>query len=121
MDVLGWILAGLLAAAYLAAGVTKLVQPKEKLLANMGWVEDFTSAQVKAIGAVEILGAVGVVMPWLLDIAPVLTPLAAVGLALLQAGAIRTHVRRKEPQVLPINVTLLVLAVAVAVIRFAQL
>jgi hypothetical protein len=51
----------------------------------------------------------------------VLTPIAAVGLAVIQAGAIRTHLRRGEKQVLPLNAVLLVVAVVVAVLRFAQL
>jgi uncharacterized membrane protein YphA (DoxX/SURF4 family) len=123
MNVLAWVLAGLLAALYLTAGATKLLQPKEKLLAqgNMNWVEDFDGNQLKAIAALEILGAVGLILPWALGIAPVLTPIAAVGLAVIQAGAIRTHLRRGEKQVLPLNAVLLVVAVVVAVLRFAQL
>lgn len=122
MNVLAWILAGLLAALYLFAGMTKLLQPKEKLAeSNMAWVEDFDGSQVKAIGAVEVLGAIGLVLPWALDIAPVLTPIAAVGFVLLQAGAIRTHLRRGEKQMLPLNGALLLLAAVVAVLRFAQL
>jgi uncharacterized membrane protein YphA (DoxX/SURF4 family) len=123
MDVLAWILAGLLAALYLAAGTTKLLQPKEKLLAqgNMAWVEDFDGGQINAIAVLEILGAIGLVLPWAFDVLPVLTPIAAVGLALIQAGAIRTHLHRGEKQVLPINALLLVLAVVVAVLRFTQL
>lgn len=123
MNVLVWILAGLLAALYLAAGTTKLLQPKEKLLAqgNMAWVEDFDGGQINAIAALEILGAIGLVLPWAFDVLPVLTPIAAVGLALIQVGAIRTHLRRGEKQMLPFNAVLLVLAVVVAVLRFAQL
>jgi hypothetical protein len=123
VNALAWILAGLLAALYLAAGTTKLLQPKEKLLAtgNMNWVEDFDGGQLNAIAALEILGAVGVVLPWALDVAPVLTPVAALGLAIVQAGAIRTHLRRGETQVLALNAVLLVLAVVVAALRFAQL
>jgi uncharacterized membrane protein YphA (DoxX/SURF4 family) len=123
VNLLAWILSGLLAALYLAAGTTKLLQPKEKLLAsgNMNWVEDLDGGQLKALASLEILGAIGLVLPWALDIAPVLTPIAAVGLALIQAGAIRTHLRRGEQQVLPLNVVLLVVAVVVAVLRFSQL
>ena len=123
MSVFGWIIAGLLAAAYLAAGSTKLVQPKEKLLKqdSFGWVEGFTAAQLKGIGAVEVAGALGVVLPWLLDIANVLTPIAAVGLGAVQLGAIRVHARRGEYKVLPANVVLLILAIVLAAVRFSQL
>lgn len=85
----------------------------------MGWTADFSGAAVKAIGAVEILGALGLVLPRALDVAPVLTPLAATGLAVVQAAAIVVHVRRKEPKALPMNVVLLVPAVFVAAGRFA--
>lgn len=123
MNTLAWVLSGLLAALYLAAGTMKLLQPRERLLAsgNMNWVEEFDGSQLKGLGAVELLGAAGLVLPWALDIVPVLTPVAAVGLAVLQAGALRTHLRRGEKPLLPLNAVLLVLALVVAVLRFAQL
>lgn len=124
MDVLAWILSGLLASAFLGAGAAKIFTTREKLLANpnMAWTEDFTSAQVKAIGAVEVLGAIGVILPWLLDTSRVLTPLAAVGLAIIMVGAMLTHARRGElKRALPIVAVLFTLAVVVAVIRFTQL
>lgn len=121
MNVVLWIVSGVLAALYLGAGGMKLVTPRQKLLENpnMGWTADFSDAGVKGIGAVEILGALGLVLPWALDIAPVLTPLAATGLAVIQIGAIIVHARRKETKALPMNVVLLVLAAFVAVGRFA--
>lgn len=120
MNVVLWIVAGLLAAVYLAAGGMKLATPREKLLAspNLGWAADFSGAAVKGIGAVEVLGALGLILPWVLGIASVLTPVAATGLVLVQAGAIVVHVRRKETTVLPVNVVLLVLAAFLAIGRF---
>lgn len=97
MNIVLWIIAGLLALAFLGAGAMKLTRSREQLAgAGMAWTEDFGAGAVKAIGAVEVLGALGLVLPAALDIAPVLTPLAALGLALLMAGAVATHVRRKE-------------------------
>lgn len=121
MNVVLWIAAGLLAVLYLGAGGMKLATPREKLLENpnMGWTADFSAAALKGIGAIEIVGAIGLILPWALDIAPVLTPLAATGLAIIQIGAIIVHGRRKETKALPMNVVLLVLAVFVAVGRFA--
>ncbi|ADJ46388.1 DoxX family protein [Amycolatopsis mediterranei S699] len=121
MNVVLWIAAGLLAVMYLFAGGMKLATPREKLLENpnMGWTADFSAAAVKGIGAVEVLGALGLILPRALDIAPVLTPLAATGLVLVQAGAIVVHARRKETKALPMNVVLLLLAAFVAVGRFA--
>lgn len=112
--------AGLLAAVYAAAGLMKFSQPREKLIANnMGWVEDFFPPMVMAIGTLELLGAIGLILPDVLDFAPVLTPLAATGLMLLQIGATATHLRRREPQVLPVNVLPLAGAAFAAFSRFA--
>jgi uncharacterized membrane protein YphA (DoxX/SURF4 family) len=119
MNVALWIIAGLLAVAFLAGGVMKLIQPKEKLAASgMGFVEDFSAGTVKAIGALEVLAAVGLILPAALDIAPVLVPVAAVGLVLLMVGAIITHLRRHEAPAIVVNLALLALAVLVAWGRF---
>lgn len=115
MNITLWIIAAVLALAFLAAGLMKAVQPKEKLAASgMAWVEDFPPGAVKAIGVVEVLGALGLVLPALLDIAPVLVGWAALGLAVTMLGAIGVHTRRKETKALPANVVLLVLAALVA-------
>jgi uncharacterized membrane protein YphA (DoxX/SURF4 family) len=119
MNVALWIMAGLLAAVFAAAGLMKLAQPKEKLVASgLGWAEDFSAGSVKAIGALEVLAAVGLILPAVLDVVPVLVPLAALGLVLLMAGAIVTHARRKENQMIVINLVLLALAAVVVVGRF---
>jgi hypothetical protein len=120
MNIALWIVAGLLAAAFLAGGAVKMIQPREKLAASgMGFAEDFSPGAVKAIGAVEVLAAIGLILPAALDIAPVLVPLAAVGVILLMAGAIVTHVRRHEAaQALPVNLLLIALSVLVVWGRF---
>ena len=118
MNIFLWIVAGLLAAVFLMAGATKLAQPKDKLRGNMPWVDDFSAGMVKLIGAVEVLAAIGLILPAVLDIAPILVPLAASGLVLIMVGAIITHARRKEYQGLPVNAILLILAAIVAWGRF---
>ena len=120
MNVFLWIVAGVLAAFFLAAGATKLSQSRRKLLAggNMKWVEDFSAGTIKLIGTAEVLGALGLILPGALDIAPVLVPVAATGLAVIMIGAIITHARRKETPPIFINAVVLVLAVLVAVFRF---
>jgi hypothetical protein len=116
MNVALWIIAGLLAVAFLAGGTFKLVLSKEKLAAARGggWAEDFSAGAIKAIGGLEILAAVGLVLPAALDIAPVLRPLAAVGLVLLMIGGIVTHLRRHETKVIAANLAYLALAAFVA-------
>jgi uncharacterized membrane protein YphA (DoxX/SURF4 family) len=119
MNIALWIIAGLLAVAFLAGGAVKVIQPKEKLAASgMGFAADFSVGSVKAIGALELLAAVGLILPAVLDVAPVLVPLAAVGLVLLMVGAMITHLRRHESQALVMNLAILALAVLVAWGRF---
>jgi hypothetical protein len=115
-----WIIAGLLAAAFLAGGTIKLALPKRSLAAapGGGWVEDVGASAVKAIGTLEVLAAIGLVLPAWLGIAPVLVPLAAIGLVLLMIGAIITHLRRHEAKPILANVAYLALAVFVAWGRF---
>ena len=113
------IIAGLLAAAFAAAGLMKLAQPKAKLAeSGMAWTEDFSEGQVKLIGLVEVLGAIGLILPAALDIAPILTPLAAAGLALTMVGATVVHARRGEKSSMPVTLVLGALAAFVAVMRF---
>ena len=108
-----WWVAVALAAVYAPAGLLKLVVPKSRLTTNpqFGWAKDVSDSTVKAIGAAEVLGAAGVVIPRLTGIAPVLGTLAAWGLAAVQVGAIVVHARRREFATLPINLVLLALAV----------
>ncbi|MDQ0674386.1 putative membrane protein YphA (DoxX/SURF4 family) [Pseudarthrobacter siccitolerans] len=119
MNITLWIITAILALAFLAAGTMKIAQPKAKLAAaGQGWVEDFSDATVKRIGALEILAALGLILPALFGIATVLVPAAAVGLVLLMAGAAITHGRRHETPNVVINVVLAILAAGVAIARF---
>ena len=119
MNVVLWIVASVLAAGFLAAGLTKASQSKEQLAAKgMAWTEDFSASVVKTIGVLEILAAVGLILPAVLDIAPVFVPLAALGLVLVMIGAVVTHARRKEPQAIVINLILILLAAVVVWGRF---
>ncbi len=120
MNIALWVVQGLLAAVYLAAGVMKVVQPRERMVASgrFDWAKDMSDGAVKAVGAIEVLGAIGVVLPWLTGIAPILTPIAAVGLVIVQVLAARVHLKLGETKSLPGNVVLLLLAAFVAIGRF---
>ena len=86
----------------------------------MEFAEDFAPWQVKVIGILEVLGAIGLILPDLLHIATVLTPIAATGLTLIQVFAVAcTCVVTTTPKAFPANVVLLLLALFVAVARFA--
>ncbi|XVQ11504.1 DoxX family protein [Spirillospora sp. CA-255316] len=119
MNLTLWIVAGLLAAVFLPSGAMKLIQSKDKLVTSgMGAVEGFSPGGVKAIGVLEVLAAVGLILPAAFDIAPVLVPVAAVGVVVLMAGAAVVHVRRNETRTLGVPLLLLALAVLVAWGRF---
>ena len=122
MNIALWVITAILALAFLAAGTMKIAQPKAKLAASgQGWVEDFSVGAVKRIGILEILAALGLILPALLNIATMLVPTAAVGLVLLMAGAAITHGRRHETPNVIINVVLGVIAAGVAIARFGPL
>src|SRR6218665_2547860 len=87
-----WIVAGLLAAFNLFAGGNKLVRSQAQLEPMMAWAPTFPAWAVKGIGLAEVLGALGLVLPPLTGIAPVLALVAALGLALLQLIAAVFHV-----------------------------
>jgi hypothetical protein len=116
LEIAVWAASVLLALLYVIAGGTKAAIPKEKLQRQqrMAYVTDLSGAQVKAVGVIEVVGAVGVIVPQLTGIAPLLSAVAAFALAAVQVVAIVVHLRRRE-HALVFNLVLLVLAVAVGV------
>jgi uncharacterized membrane protein len=96
MNVALWIVASVLAFGFIAGSIVKLTWSHERYAAKLHWPADFTAGQVKLIGVVELLGGIGLVLPGLLAIAPVLVPIAASGMALYMAGAVTERVRRRE-------------------------
>lgn len=116
-----WVIAGLLAVFYVFAGGQKLARSPQRLAeSGLAWAGDFPAWSVKVIGMFEVMGAVGLIVPPLTGIAPALAPWAAVGLALVQVGAVITHLVRSESKALPMNIVLLLIAVVVAWIGFLQ-
>ncbi|NYI06453.1 DoxX family protein [Allostreptomyces psammosilenae] len=122
MNIALWITTSLLTAVYLFSGFGKLLVPREKM-AGMSdaarWVLDFKPGTLKAIGALEILGAVGLTLPAVLGIAPVLVPLAASGLAMIMTGAMIMRIRRGETGAALGDGGYLALTAFVAIGRFA--
>jgi len=119
MNVVVWIVSGLLAAMFLMSGVMKVPATKASLAGNprMGWSAPFPIELIKVIGVAEIAGAAGLILPRIVDTATWLVPAAAIGLAVIMIGAIITHARRSEFSSVAINSVLLALAVFVAVER----
>jgi uncharacterized membrane protein YphA (DoxX/SURF4 family) len=119
MNTFLWTVAVLLAVIFLASGTMKLARPKAELAGTgQGWVEDFSATAVKGIGLLEVLAAIGLILPAALDIAPIFVPLAATGLGLMMVGGAITHARRREFPLIAVNTVMLALAAAVAWGRF---
>jgi uncharacterized membrane protein YphA (DoxX/SURF4 family) len=118
MNTVLWVLQIVLALTFGLAGFGKLSQPKEKLQERMGWAEDFSPRTVTLIGTMELLAAIGLVLPAATGILPWLTPLAAVGLVIIMVLAVPVHLRRHETPLAVVNVVLALLAAFVAWQRF---
>lgn len=119
MNVVLWVFAGGLAVVFLGSGLNKIIRSRDDLRTQVGaWVDEFPEGVLKLIGMLEVLGAIGLIVPAITGIAPVLVPLAALGLALVMVGAAVTHLRQGEIPMVVVNVVLLVLAGIVAWGRF---
>jgi uncharacterized membrane protein len=115
------VVSGLLAFAFTVGGIVRLVVPAERYgtWPNQQWILAVPRVGVVAISVAEILGAIGLVVPVLIGIAPILSPIAAVGLALIMVGALVFHIRRNERPNIPVAIVLIALLLFVAVARFA--
>jgi hypothetical protein len=120
MNLALWIVAGLMAVAFAAGGLSKLIIPKEKIAKLPGgkWVEGVSPGFVKATGVLDLLAAAGLIVPATLDVAPVLVPVAAVGVVLLMIGAGIVRLRYGSPKAIVGDAAYLVLATFVAWGRF---
>lgn len=116
-----WILQALLAAAFILPGYGKLFSSKQQHIAD-GHIRPGASVlPIRVLGVLEGLGCIGIIVPWLTGILPVLTPVAAIGFALIMTAGLVHHARKKEFKMLPMLALLLVMAVMVAWFRFRQL
>jgi hypothetical protein len=113
MNLALWIVQGLVAFAMTMAGAVKIVTPKEKLEVKMKWAKTWDPTRIKLLGLAEVLGAVGLIVPGLTGILPVLTSVAAVCLAILMGGAVKVHLDLKEPVIPPAVLGVLCLLIAV--------
>lgn len=120
MDLTLWIAAGLLATVAMAGGISKTFVPKAKLAAAHGgeWTAGASVGFVKTLGVLELLAAVGLILPAVVDIAPVMVPVTAVCWVLLMIGAMITHGRLGQFKLVMLNLVYLALAAFIAWGRF---
>ncbi len=115
-----WIAQVLLAAMFLMSGFMKLSQPIDQLSKMLPWAAQVPEALVRFIGVAEVLGALGLILPSLLRIQPRLTPIAAVGLALVMVFAVVFHISRGETRAIGMNFILIAIAAFIAWGRFKK-
>lgn len=109
-----WVAQVVLAGLFLMAGTMKLTTPMDELIAAMAWTGDVPAWLVRFIGASELLGAIGLLLPALLRVKPVLTTWAAIGIATIMVFALVFHVSRGEASVVGINIVFGLIAVFIA-------
>ncbi|MCO6004026.1 DoxX family protein [Actinoallomurus purpureus] len=113
-----WIVQAILAAMFAMSGLGKVLQSKDKLAGKYPWMQDVSQSTVRFIGVTELLGAIGLIVPAATGIAPVLTPIAWTGLAVIVVLGAAMHIRRKEPSGVAVTAVLFVLTALVAWGRF---
>ncbi|GGQ55294.1 DoxX family protein [Streptomyces asoensis] len=94
-----WIVAGTLALFYSYAGTLKVIRSREQLRPMMTWVDRVPLPALRALGAVEILGATGLMLPPLTGTAPWTASAAAIGFVVLQTGAIAVHLTGEDRRI----------------------
>jgi hypothetical protein len=117
MDIILWIVQGVLAVLYLLAGVPKVTRPITSLSKRVSWISAVPAWLVRFIGVAEVLGALGLILPLLTGILPGLTVAASTGLIVLQVCAVFFHFSRGEATSVPINAVLLLLAIFIVIGR----
>ena len=113
-----WVAQGFAALVFLLTGALKVATPKEKLAEKMHWAATWPPGRIKLLGLAEVAGALGLVLPAALHIAPVLTPIAAACLAVLMLGAVQTHRGLHESFVPALVLALVCVAIAAGGFRF---
>jgi uncharacterized membrane protein YphA (DoxX/SURF4 family) len=117
MNIVLWVLQALLGVMFIFHG-RMMLNPPAQAQARMAYVRDLSPNMRRFIGVVEILGGIGIILPALVNVLPILTPLAAVGLAIVMVLAAVYHLPRREYPNIVFNLVLAALAAFVAYGRF---
>jgi len=118
LNIVLWILQGILAAFFAFPGFLKVSLSKSALIEKKMLAQGDSIVPVRFIGIMEVLGVIGIILPWLLNVWPILTPAAAVGFAIVMIGAFAVHFTKKDYKILPVLVLAFFISVAVAWFRF---
>ena len=119
VNIITWILQGIMSVAFLLAGGMKLATPYSEYVEKMPFAADFSANTILLIGVLEILGVIGLNLPLIIKKLKFFSPLAALGLAGTMIGAIQVHTSRSEP--IAMQVAFLVILLFIAIVRYKQL
>jgi len=121
MNTILWIIQGLLAAAFIMPSFGKLSGSRQQHIADGHIKPGASLIPIRILGILEWLGCIGIIVPWLTGIMPILTPIAASGFCLIMASGLINHTLKKEYKMLPLLTAIFILAAIVAYFRFKQL
>jgi len=110
MEIINWIVSGLLSLAFIAGGLMKISQPKEKMESQMKWMEDFSNLQIRGIGSLELIAALGVLFGRIME-NQLITVISAAVLGATMIGAALVHLRRSEQKEVVTNILLFALSI----------
>ncbi|GLP83607.1 DoxX family protein [Mycobacterium antarcticum] len=118
-----WVLQAILAAIFVMSGTAKSFMTKQRMLqTGQTGVAPFPLSIIRIVAVLEIVGALGLILPWLTENVRVLTPLAATGLALVMVGAAVSHWSLREfKQVFGVNLVLFAMLTIVVIGRYSEL
>lgn len=119
MNIFVWFLQVALALFFFFPALMKMTTSKEKLIEQKKMPPSGSIAFIRFLGAMEILGSVGMILPIWLNTYPILTPLAAVGFCIVMTGAFVVHYQKKEYKLMPLLGLVFVLSATVALYRFS--
>lgn len=102
-----------LGGIFLYFGFSKIFMSAEQIAKKVSWAYDYSERTLKAFGTLEVIGAIGLILPYHLDIFPILTPMAATGLAMMMGGSIGVHLKRDEVKMIMINIVIIFLLAGV--------
>src|SRR5882757_3466120 len=121
MNTLLWLCQALLALVFAYSGICKSIYSREKLMTKgQTGVAALSASLIHFIGIAELLGVIGIILPWWLGILPSLTPVAAICFGIIMVLAAPVHYKRKETKNVFNNIILLLICLFVAYGRMAR-
>ncbi len=113
-----WIMQAVVASALTASGFLIMFLPKKLLANKLSWVNEYSDTMRYFICITKILGALGLILPFYFSIVPILTPVAAVSIAIFMVFALRYHLQKNEYKDVPATLIFFVSTLFIAYYRF---